>query len=243
MREVYGVEVAPTASPGSSPFGEVAQEGGEELYTQVHLNVLTLHLNSPPNFISSPTLPKPQVLQCLLHPLGCDFQHDKRFHYSPLTCPPPLPHLPRFGLMEHLRKAFQVLPARHLELYSALAAEAPPPRRLALGVLAGRRLASRDLGGGASPYASVTLSAGDTKPRATACVPATLNPTWGETFTLAVAGSGEGEVQVQVWDAGGGREGRVDRLRRAGEVRDGRGLRTLITDTVIGTLSQHYHNL
>ena len=137
--------------------------------------------------------------------------------------------------MEHLRKAFQVLPARHLELYSALAAEAPPALRLSVGVLAARRLVSRDLAGGATPYASVSLTAGDTEPRATTCLPSSLNPTWGETFTLAVAGRGEGEVQVQVWDAGGGREGRVERLRRAGEVRDGRGLRTLITDTVIGT--------
>ena len=48
MREVYGVEVVPTASPGSSPFGEVAQEGGEELYNQVHLSTLHLHPTSPP---------------------------------------------------------------------------------------------------------------------------------------------------------------------------------------------------
>ena len=173
VRESYLAPAAPC--PGSSLFGEVAQEGGEQLYSS--------------------------LLTCCLHPIGADFQYERRFQ-----------------LIEHLRKAFQIDPCRHLELYSQASSLAPPPLHLSLGVLSARGLASKSVGGSANPYCLLQLAREGSEAQTTSCQTQTLAPIWEETFTLAVAEQGE-RVQVAVWSQEEGQVDRATRLRRFGEVR------------------------
>ena len=157
-----------------------------------------------------------QVLFCLLHPLGADFKQEKKFE-----------------LLEHLRKAFQIEPARHLQLYNEASQLPSPDLRLSLQVVAARNLHSKDIGGSANPYCSLHIAHSSGNPQVTSCRQHTLDPEWGETFTLKLEDSKSSRLQVIVWDSSpSSSSGVVGKLKRAGEVKDTKGLRTLITDTV-----------
>lgn len=155
------------------------------------------------------------VLYCLIHMIGCDTKK-----------------INQFELVEHLRKAFQIEPKRHLELYNEVSVKPDPRVKLSLGIIEAKELVSKDISGSNNPYCTFYVSSSKDSPQSTSCKPQTLNPVWNETFTMDIEHKDPNErLHIDVWNFDTG-DGIVNRLKRVGEVKDSRGLKLLITDTM-----------
>jgi BAI1-associated protein 3 len=138
----------------------------------------------------------------------------------------------QFQLVEHLRKAFQIEPKQHLELYNQVSAKPNPSVKLSLGIIEAKDLVSKDISGTNNPYCTFYVSSSKESPQSTSCKPQTLNPVWNETFTMDVANKDQNEsLHIDVWNFDPG-DGIVDQLKRVGEVKDSRSLKLLISNTV-----------
>ena len=155
------------------------------------------------------------LLYCLVHMIGCDKKD-----------------LNQFQLVEHLRKAFQIEPSRHMELYTEIESKPKPTVQLSLCLVEARDLAAKTMSGTSNPYCTFYVTSSKQSPLSTSCKPRTLNPVWNETYTMKVKlESGDESLHVDVWNFET-EDKLVDKLRRVGEIRDGRGLKMLLSDTV-----------
>ena len=156
------------------------------------------------------------VLYCLIHMIGCDKENFNQFE-----------------LVEHLRKAFQIEPKRHLELYSEVESRAAPRVKLSLCFVEAKDLVPKNVSVTSNPYCTFYTSSTKARPQSTSCKSQTLFPVWNETYTMDVdIHSAAAEfLHIDVWNFDTG-AGLVDKLKRVGEVRDGRGLKLLLSSPV-----------
>ena len=154
------------------------------------------------------------VLDCLLHMIGCDTKN-----------------INKFELYEHLRKAFQIEPKRHLELYNELSGAARRPVKLSLAVVEARDLAGKAVT--TTPYCTVYLSSARAAAHTTATRQTTTNPVWNQTFTMEVSPSDPAEsLHIEVWNsASEGEAGLGNRLRRLGDTTGRTALKLFISDS------------
>ena len=158
-----------------------------------------------------------EVLFCLIHMLGADKKTSNIFE-----------------LVEHLRKAFQIESKQHLKLYSDTESFPAPKVKLSLCFVEAKNLVPKDISGKSNPYCTFHTSSSKFSPRSTSCKSQTLSPVWDETFTLDVdlAKTSEELLHIDVWNFEPQDDGFVDKLKRVGEIRDSRGLRLFLSDTV-----------
>ena len=156
-----------------------------------------------------------EVLFCLIHMLGADKKASNSFE-----------------LVEYLRKAFQIEPKQHLKLYSETESFPAPKVKLSLCFVEAKNLVPKGTSGKSSPYCTFYTSSNKFSPRSTSCKSQTLSPTWDETFTLDVdLDKHQEHLHIDVWNFEPD-DGFVDKLKRVGEIRDGRGLKLFLSDTV-----------
>lgn len=156
-----------------------------------------------------------ETLFCLLHMLGADKKSSNSFE-----------------LVEHLRKAFQIEPKHHLKLYSDAETFPAPNVKLSLCFVEAKNLVPKDISGKSNPYCTFHTSSSKFSPRSTSCKSQTLSPVWDETFTLDVDLTSEEHLHIDVWNFEPPDDGFVDKLKRVGEIRDSRGLKLFLSDTV-----------
>ena len=155
------------------------------------------------------------LLSCLIHMIGSDKEKKNQFE-----------------LVEHLRKAFQIEPSRHMELYTEIESKPKPPVQLSLCFVEARDLVAKTMSGTSNPYCTFYVTSSKYSPVSTSCKPQTLNPVWNETYTVQVNLDNPDEtLHVDVWNFES-EDKLVDKLKRVGEIRDRRGLRLLLSDTV-----------
>ena len=155
------------------------------------------------------------LLYCLLHMIGCDKENRNQFE-----------------LVEHLRKAFQIEPSRHMELYTDIESKPKPRVQLSLCFVEAKDLVAKNMSGSSNPYCTFYVTSNKFSPVSTSCKLQSLDPVWNETFTMKVdLDSDDESLHVDVWNFETD-DKLVDKLKRVGEIRDSRGLRMLLSDTV-----------
>ena len=155
------------------------------------------------------------LLYCLVHMIGSEKENGNQFE-----------------LVEHLRKAFQIEPSRHMELYTEIESKPKPTIQLSLCFVEARNLVAKNVSGTSSPYCTFYVTSNKYSPLSTSCKPRTLDPIWNETYTMNVNLDNADEcLHVDVWNFETD-DKFVDKLKRVGEIRDSRGLRLLLSDTV-----------
>lgn len=177
-----------------------------------------------------------EVIFCILHMIGNDAPNDENV---------------RFHLIEHLRKAFRVEPKVHLRLYEKASLRPRPQLKLNLCVLEAKDLACKDnLSSNENvsrgdPFCTVHLKSSPFDMKNTTCKSRTVNPVWNESFILDLDYDKPEDTEilhVDVWNFMPD-ENLREKLRKINEVRDSKGLRQFIMDTVSGKSNQNTNKL
>lgn len=170
----------------------------------------------------------------VLHMIGCDVNQEDQWN-----------------LVEHLRKAFHLEPKRHLELYEIVSCRPQPSVKLHLSVLEARNLASKDISGVNDPFCTFYIKSNPSECFNTGCKVKTLEPNWNEHFVIEIPSEKlfgndishreDLVLHVDVWNFHPDEKFR-EKLKRINEVRDSRGFRQFIVDTVNTKKGRHINH-
>lgn len=146
----------------------------------------------------------------------------------------------QFQLIEHLRKAFRVEPTKHMMLYEKAVSRDGPQLKLNLCVLEAKELATKDnlacnenVSKG-DPFVTFHLKSKPFEMRNTGCKSRSIQPVWNETFVVDMSSEVDEEIlHVDVWNFMPD-ENLREKLRKINDVRDSKGLRQFVMDTVSG---------
>eukprot|EP00095_Tigriopus_kingsejongensis_P000958 maker-scaffold83_size396513-snap-gene-0.15 protein:Tk00958 transcript:maker-scaffold83_size396513-snap-gene-0.15-mRNA-1 annotation:"conserved hypothetical protein" len=170
----------------------------------------------------------------VLHMIGCDVDQSDQW-----------------ALVEHLRKAFHLDPKRHLELYETASSRPKPPVSLNLSVLQARDMASKDISGINDPFCTFYVKSNPGECFNTGCKVKTFEPNWNEHFVIElppdkVLAKEERDpllvLHLDVWNFHPDEKFR-EKLKRINDVKDSRGFRQFIVDTVNTKKGQINHKL
>eukprot|EP00092_Neocalanus_flemingeri_P041502 GFUD01045197.1.p1 GENE.GFUD01045197.1~~GFUD01045197.1.p1 ORF type:complete len:1194 (+),score=262.01 GFUD01045197.1:849-4430(+) len=166
-----------------------------------------------------------EVLYTVLHMIGCDIDQVNETE-----------------LINYVRDAFHMEEEKHQQLLEIATMKEEPYLKTNLEVHSARNLIGKDISGQSDPFCTFYLT---TNPHArynTSYKPRTLNPSWNEDFVLDVNSVEQDCLRVDVWDFNPD-ESVNEKLNKINQVRDGRGLRKFIKETLHATTGKNSHEL
>jgi len=166
-----------------------------------------------------------EVLYTVLHMIGCDIDQVNEAE-----------------LISYVKDAFHMEEEKHQQLLEIATMKEEPYLKTNLEVHSARNLIGKDISGQSDPFCTFYLT---TNPHArynTSYKPRTLNPTWNEDFVLDVNSVEQDCLRVDVWDFNP-EESVNEKLNKINQVRDGRGLRKFIKETLHATTGKNSHEL
>lgn len=166
-----------------------------------------------------------EVLYTVLHMIGCDIDQVNETE-----------------LINYVRDAFHMEEEKHQQLLEIATMKEEPYLKTNLEVHGARNLIGKDISGQSDPFCTFYLT---TNPHArynTSYKPRTLNPSWNEDFVLDVNSVEQDNLRVDIWDFNP-EESVNEKLNKINQVRDGRGLRKFIKETLHATTGKNSHEL
>ena len=123
-----------------------------------------------------------EILYTILNPVGCDAPGQQE----------------QLSMIEHLRKAFRIMPNKHIKLFEIATTTEKPERKLNISVLRARNLAGKDNLASSpeaevskgNPFVTFYLKSRPYEVKNTNTQPPNLNPMWNENFVLKLESSG-----------------------------------------------------
>ena len=117
-----------------------------------------------------------EILYAILNPVGCDAPSQQE----------------QLSMIEHLRRAFRVMPNKHVKLFDIATTTEKPKRKLNIAVLEAKNLAGKDNLASSSdaevskgdPFVTLFLKSKPYNVRNTNTQPPNLNPVWKENFVI-----------------------------------------------------------
>jgi len=166
-----------------------------------------------------------EVLYTILHMIGCDTGEVNEVE-----------------LIKHVQSSFHMDQEKHEQLLEIATMKEEPYLKTNLEVHGAKNLLGKDMTGQSDPFCTFYLT---TNPHArcnTSYKPKTLNPTWNEDFVLDVNSVEQDCLRVDVWDFND-EESVNDKFGKINQVKDGRGLRKFIKETLHATAGKISHEL
>lgn len=166
-----------------------------------------------------------EVLYTVLHMIGCDTGEVNDGE-----------------LIKHIQDSFHMEQEKHQQLLEIATMKEEPDLKVNLEVHGARNLIGKDMTGQSDPFCTFFLT---TNPHArcnTSYKPKTLSPTWNEDFVLDVTSVEQDNLRVDIWDFNP-EESVNDKLGKINQVKDGRGLRKFIKETLHATAGKISHEL
>jgi hypothetical protein len=122
-----------------------------------------------------------EILYAILNPVGCDAPTQQE----------------QMSMIEHLRRAFRVMPNKHLKLFDIASTTEKPQKKLNISVLSAKNLAGKDNLASSlevevskgDPFVTCFLKSRPYEVKNTNTQPPNLNPVWKENFTLKLVDS------------------------------------------------------
>ncbi|XP_023347042.1 protein unc-13 homolog 4B, partial [Eurytemora carolleeae] len=145
-------------------------------------------------------------------------------------------------LIEHVRKSFNMEQTKHQQLLDTATMKEEPCLKLNLEIHSAKNLIGKDISGNSDPFCTFYLSSNPLARNNTSYKPRTLNPTWNEEYALDVNSIEQDQLRLDVWDFNP-EENVTEKFKKINEVKDGRGLRKLIKETLVATTGKHTHAL
>lgn len=145
-------------------------------------------------------------------------------------------------LISYVQQAFHMEGEKHQQLLDIATMKEEPYLKTNLEVHSARNLIGKDMTGQSDPFCTFYLT---TNPHArynTSYKPRTLNPAWNEEFVLDVNSVEQDSLRLDCWDFNP-EESVNEKLGKINQVRDGRGLRKFIKETLHATAGKISHEL
>jgi len=166
-----------------------------------------------------------EVLYTVLHMIGCDVDQ-----------------VSETELINYVRDAFHMDEEKHQQLLEIATMKEEPYLKTNLEVHGARNLIGKDISGQSDPFCTFYLTTNPLARYNTSYKPRTLNPTWNEDFVLDVNSVEQDCLRVDIWDFNP-EESVNEKLNKINQVRDGRGLRKFIKETLHATTGKNSHEL
>jgi len=166
-----------------------------------------------------------EILYTILHMIGCDADQQKKLQ-----------------LIQHLQNAFFMEQDKHQQLLDIASMREEPDLKVNLEIMEARNLIGKDMSGSSDPFCTFYLTTNPKSRYNTSYKSKTLNPQWNEECVLNVNSVDNDCLRVDVWDFNP--EEKVgDKFRKINEIKDSRGLRKFIKETLNATTGTIQHDL
>lgn len=166
-----------------------------------------------------------EVLYTVLHMIGCDADQVNQTE-----------------LIKHVKEAFHMEDEKHGQLLDIATMKEEPYLKLNLELHAARDLKGKSITGNSDPFCTFYLTTNPVSRYNTSYKPRTLNPAWNEDFVLDVNSIEQDNLRVDVWDFNP-EESVNEKLKKINDVKDSRGLRKFIKETLHATAGKISHEL
>eukprot|EP00095_Tigriopus_kingsejongensis_P002464 maker-scaffold1069_size64751-snap-gene-0.15 protein:Tk02464 transcript:maker-scaffold1069_size64751-snap-gene-0.15-mRNA-1 annotation:"GJ14122" len=166
-----------------------------------------------------------EILYSILHMIGCDAERDEQAL-----------------LIEHLQEAFHFEDDKHSQLLDIATMREEPYLKANLEIVEARNLIGKDMSGSSDPFCTFYLTTNPLSRFNTSYKARTLSPVWNEEFVLDVNSVDQDSLRIDIWDFNP-EENVSDKFRKINEIKDSRGLRKFIKETMNASAGKTTHGL
>ncbi|TRY76437.1 hypothetical protein TCAL_00056 [Tigriopus californicus] len=166
-----------------------------------------------------------EILYSILHMIGCDAEREEQTL-----------------LIDHLKEAFHFGDGKHAQLLDIACMREEPYLKANLEILEARGLIGKDMSGSSDPFCTFYLTTNPLSRFNTSYKERTLDPIWNEEFVLDVNSVDSDSLRIDIWDFNP-EENVSDKFRKINEIKDGRGLRKFIKETMNASAGKTTHGL